>query len=284
MSKLLYCYIVILLGLNLSIKADIPPDFCITKSEYHLYELINQHRVDNGLPEFSLSISLSYVATTHVADLVNHHPDTSICNLNSWSNKGDWTSCCHNNYVPKSQCILDKPRELTNYRGEGHELAYWEPALVNPDSLIAFWKSIDETNDFLLNENQWNKYKWRSIGVGMLEGYAVIWVGEIADREGEPGTCNNDKEEDLATTAPATLSLISEKSNTFYVICASYETEQDAMVDAKAFSGKGYSQVKVVRGDHNFRVSLGDFKSLDEAKSFRAKLGDQFSNVWILNY
>jgi len=283
MSKLLYCYIVILLGLTLSTNADIPPDFCISKTEYRLYELINQHRVDNGLPELSLSISLSYVATTHVADLVDNHPDTSICNLNSWSNKGDWTACCHNNYVPKSQCILDKPKELTNYRGEGHELAYWEPAQVNPDSLLAFWESIDETNDFLLNEKQWDKYKWRSIGVGILEGYAVIWVGELSDREGQPGTCK-DKEETLAPAAPVTLSLITEKSNTFYVICASYETEQDAMVDAKALSGKGYPQVKVVRGDHNFRVSLGDFKSLDEAKSFRARLGDQFNNVWILNY
>ena len=284
MVKLFNCFVLVFYLLPLTVISDIPPDFCISKTEYRLYELINQHRIDNGLPELSLSISLSFVATTHVADLVNHHPDTSICNLNSWSNKGDWTSCCHNNYVPKSQCILDKPKELTNYRGEGHELAYWEPALVDPDSLLAFWESIDETNDFLLNENRWDKYKWRSIGVGILEGYAVIWVGELIDREGQPATCEKNKEETISTTPPVALSLITEKSNTFYVICASYETENDAMVDAKELSGKGYPQVKVVRGDHNFRVSLGDFKSLDEAKSFRAKLGDQFSNVWILNY
>jgi len=281
--KLLYSLTIILLIFSFPAKGEIPPDFCISKTEYRLYELINKHRVDNGLSPLTLSISLSYVATTHVADLVTNHPDTSVCNLNSWSDKGDWTPCCHNNYVPKSQCILEKPRELTNYRGEGHELAYWEPAQVNTDSLIAFWSSIEETNDFLLNENRWSKYKWRTIGVGMLEGYAVIWVGELTDREGEPGTCK-DKEEAAASTAPVAISLVTEKSNRYYVICSSYEIAADALTDAKALSSKGYTGIKVVRGDENYRVSLGDFQNIDEAKSFRTKLEDKFRNVWILNY
>ena len=262
--------------------AQIPEDFCISKSEYRLFELVNQHRLENDMPGLTLSVSLSFVATTHVADLVNNHPDTSICNLNSWSDRGDWTACCHNEYVPKSECILGKPRELTNYRGDGHELAYWEPALVNPDSLVAFWASINETNDFLLNKNKWSKYKWRSMGVGMLEGYAVIWVGELSDREGAPGVCK--KEAQKADSAESTIYLITDRSDRYYVICASYETEKDAMDEARSLSGEGYGNIKVVRGDNNFRVSLGDFASLDEARTFRAGLGDKFRNVWILHF
>ena len=268
--------------LSLSAIAQVPEDFCISKSEYRLFELVNQHRVDNDLPELTLSVSLSFVATTHVADLVNNHPDTSICNLNSWSDKGDWTPCCHNNYVPKSECILGKPKELTNYRGEGHELAYWEPAMVIPDSLVSFWASIKETNDFLLNEDKWNKYKWRAVGVGMLEGYAVIWVGEFSDREGEPGICKNDKKKEVVL--PEAIPLLTEKNNRYYVICASYETEDDAMNDSKELFSKGYKDIKVVRGDQNYRVSLGDFENLDEAKTFKSSLENKFRNVWILNF
>jgi hypothetical protein len=238
--------------------------------------------VANELPELALSVSLSFVATTHVADLVNNHPDTSICNLNSWSDKGEWTPCCHNEYVPRSECILGKPKELTSYRGEGHELAYWEPGVVNPDSLVAFWASIGETDDFLLNENKWSKYKWRSIGVGILKGYAVIWVGELTDREGRPSVCSED--EKAAEPSKAIINLVTERSDRYYVICASFETQKDAMTEAKSLSGKGYGTVKVVRGDNNFRVSLGDFANLDEAKTFRAGLGDKFRNVWILNF
>ncbi|MEA3479932.1 MAG: SPOR domain-containing protein [Bacteroidota bacterium] len=246
--------------------------------------MINQYRKDNGLPELALSVSLSFVATAHVADLVNNHPDTGICNLNSWSDQGNWISCCHNSYVPKSDCILNKPRELTEYRGEGHELAYWEPMLVIPDSVMHFWASIRESSDFLLNKDKWSKYKWRSLGVGMLKGYAVIWVGELTDRAGKPGICVKEREAVIAPSAASTIALITEESNRYYVICASYEVEKDAMTDAKALSGKGYPGTKVVRGDQNYRVSLGDFQSLGDAKAFKSKLGEQFRNVWILQF
>ena len=282
MTKLIYCCIVSLVLLVVNAKGDIPPDFCVSKAEYKLYTMINEHRTANDLPELSLSISLSYVAVTHVADLVNNNPDTSICNLNSWSNKGDWTPCCHNNYVPKSECILGKPRELTNYRGEGHELAYWEPVPVNPDSLLAFWTSIKETNDFLLNLEQWDKYKWRAVGIGILEGYAVIWVGELPDREGLPGICVEESKEEKKV--PVTVPLVTTKYDRYYVICASYETEKDAMAESKSLLTEGYEDIKVVQGDQNFRVSLGDFKSLDEAKAFKTMLGNKFRNVWILNF
>ena len=114
--------IFILVGLSTFGQKGIPDDFCLSDDEYRLYEMINAHRVLNGLIEIPLSASLSYVARTHVIDLYTNHPDTSICNLNSWSDKGSWTPCCHNKYVPQEECIRDKPKEFTGYSGEVYEL------------------------------------------------------------------------------------------------------------------------------------------------------------------
>ena len=134
----------LVIGLSAGAQKAIPDDFCITDDEYRLYELINAHRLINGLKEIPLSASLSFVARTHVIDLYTNHPDTSICNLNSWSDKGDWIPCCHNKYVPAEQCIRNKPKELTKYTGEGYELTYAEVFNTNADTVFRFWKKIDK--------------------------------------------------------------------------------------------------------------------------------------------
>ena len=135
-------------------QKSVPDDFCLTDDEYRLYELINAHRLVNGLKEVPLSASLCYVARTHVIDLYTNHPDTGICNLNSWSDKGDWTACCHNKYVPREECIRNKPKELTKYTGEGYELTYAEVLSTNADTVFRFWSEIEVANAFLLNEGQ----------------------------------------------------------------------------------------------------------------------------------
>ena len=267
-------------------QSDIPPEFCITQAEHKLSRLINNHRVLNGLPELSLSKSLSFVAVTHVADLVNNHPDTGICNLNSWSDKGEWTPCCHSKYFPRPECIFGKPGELTDYKGDGHELVYWEFSDAIPDSVFIFWSGLDETNDFLLNKGKWNKYKWKSMGVSILEGYAVVWFGELSDNAGEPTVCVRVKKEPepSAPEKPWEITVIDHKTGRYYVFCASYSLKIDAENDVRKYLSKGYPESKVVISNKNYRVSLYDHETLDSAKKYKAGLGDEFKNVWIMRY
>lgn len=112
------------LGTNKVLSQNTIPDgFCISPVEKQLFDKINTLLNEYGEKSLSLSASLSLVAKTHVDDLMKNRPDTSICNLSSWSDKGNWTSCCHNPYVPQQDCMWDKPKEITPYPYRGYELA-----------------------------------------------------------------------------------------------------------------------------------------------------------------
>jgi len=41
----------------------------------------------------------------------------------------------------------------------------------------------------LLNQDIWDTSTWRSFGVGIFGGYAVMWFGELTDPDGAPGLC-----------------------------------------------------------------------------------------------
>ena len=271
-------------------QKGVPDDFCLTEDEYRLYELINAHRMVNGLKEIPLSASLSFVARTHVIDLYTNHPDTSICNLNSWSDKGDWTACCHNKYVPQEKCIRNKPKELTGYTGEGYELTYAEVFKTNADTVFRFWKKIDEANEFLLNEGPWEKKTWRAIGVGIYNSYAVVWMGQRTDAMPALGKCAGKAEAKPQTGKPASdmagsVQVISSRTDRFYVVIASFQSEADARKEAKKYSGADDSKVRILKNNQGqYRVSINDYPNLDEAKEGKELYKNKFRGAWILNF
>lgn len=270
-------------------QKDIPDDFCISDDEYRLYELINAHRLINGLKEIPLSASLSYVAKTHVIDLYTNHPDTSICNLNSWSDKGDWTSCCHNKYVPAVSCIRDKPKELTKYTGEGYELTYAEVFDTHPDSVFKFWKKIDQANDFLLSQGSWDKKSWRAMGVGIYKSYAVLWMGLRTDAAPKPVLCSGIVKEDVKPDRPveaaANAAVTTNSTGRFYVVIASFQSEADAAREAKKHEGITGAKVSIIKNSQGqFRVCINDYPSLEAAKQGKEKYKADFNGAWILNY
>ena len=277
----------ILLSLNiLSQDKNIPENFCISENENVLFELIDSLRAENELPELQLSISLSFVAKTHVKDLNDNNPDTSICNMNSWSDKGNWRACCHNKYLPDPACIVDKPKELTNYKGEGHELAYWEFGDADPDSIFKLWNELDQTRYFILNQEKWKSYKWKAIGVGIHNGYACIWFGEESDKNGSPLVCdiNGNIKKSSSKTKEGT-PIVDSKQNRFFLIFGSLPNIEDAQKEANKFIKKGFLNVKIVKGKNkNFRISLNDFPTLTDAKNGKNKLGEKYQSIWILHY
>ena len=153
----------------------------LTAEEEKLYSLIMEHRKGKGLPSIPLSTSLTKVAQAHVKDLHFNKPDQNACNLHSWSSKGEWTSCCYTNDHAKAACMWDKPKEMTNYTGSGYEIAfgsYGMPATAS--GALKGWIDSPGHHAVMDNQGAWNT-PWNAIGIGIYEGFAVVWFGRQLD-------------------------------------------------------------------------------------------------------
>lgn len=146
-----------------------------------LGKLINDYRKASGLPAIRYSASLTAVAEAHVQDLVNNQPDAGSCNLHSWSDGGSWSSCCYTDDGSQAQCMWDKPRELTDYEGDGFEVAAYSSASMTAEQALELWKSSAGHNQVLLNQGAWAQVSWNALGVAILGGYAVAWFGTEAE-------------------------------------------------------------------------------------------------------
>jgi len=159
----------------------------LSTEETRLYELVNEYRAENGLSAIPLSSSLTYVAQAHVRDLQNY-PPSGNCNMHSWSSNGAWSSCCYTPDHAQAQCMWDKPRELTDYPGNGYENAFGSSGYTaTAQAAFDAWKNSSGHNAVILNQGVWNRRPWNALGVGIDGGYAVLWFGEEVD----PASHNN---------------------------------------------------------------------------------------------
>jgi hypothetical protein len=192
--------IYILLGISMLFRIDPVhaqqkqvPVVCISEAEEDLYKLVNAYRKRKGLSELPLSKSLTYVAQLHVNDLSVNHPYGRKCNLHSWSGNGPWTSCCYSEDHARAECMWNKPRELTNYTGDGYEIAYWTDEPLSPDryakKALAAWQKSSDHNPVIINSGKWSKVQWKTMGVGIYNGYAAIWFGREEDDGGHVEIC-----------------------------------------------------------------------------------------------
>jgi len=164
----------------------------LSAEELKLYELIMAYRKANRLPVIPLSVSLTYVAQQHCKDLATNHPDKNNCNAHSWSDKGSWSSCCYTPDHKQAKCMWNKPRELTNYKSDGFEIACGSSEPVYKDYVMTAayalesWKGSQHHNNVIINKDIWKDVKWKAIGIGIYKGFATVWFGEMTDAEGEP--------------------------------------------------------------------------------------------------
>jgi len=145
--------------------------------------LINEYRNDRGLAEIPLSVSLTKVAELHVKDLADNQPVKGNCNLHSWSDKGAWTSCCYTDDHAQAACMWNKPRELTDYPGNGYEIAAWSSIDITAEQALSLWKESSGHNNVILNKDIWKNVEWNAMGAAMYKGYAVVWFGKETDPE-----------------------------------------------------------------------------------------------------
>ncbi len=149
--------------------------------ENDLVDVINQYRIDNGLPAIPESESLNFVAEQHVYDLAENQPDKGECNMHSWSDKGSWTACCYTDDHAQAQCMWDKPRELTSYQGDGYEIASYSGENISGEEALSVWKTSEPHHDVILNKDIWEDMEWNAIGAATYKGYAVVWFGTEPD-------------------------------------------------------------------------------------------------------
>ena len=147
-------------------------------SALELIRLVNEYRATNSLPAIPASPSLCRVASAHTRDLAANPPEGS-CNLHSWSTEGSWGACCYTADHAAAQCMWDKPRELTDYPGNGYENAY--RGSNDPRAALSGWMGSGGHNDVILNRGIWATHPWLAIGADIHEGYAVLWFGEQND-------------------------------------------------------------------------------------------------------
>jgi hypothetical protein len=164
----------------------------ISLEEQKLYNLIMEYRRENGLPSIPLSGALTFVAQTHVKDLQTSGLVNGTCNMHSWSNNGSWTSCCYTSDHAKASCMWEKPRELTNYNGNGYEISYGSYGM-NASALGALnsWKGSSGHNAVIINQGIWSNHNWSAIGIGISNGYAVVWFGKEVDYSAKPTLKSN---------------------------------------------------------------------------------------------
>ncbi|HSW68260.1 MAG TPA: SPOR domain-containing protein [Bacteroidales bacterium] len=268
--------------------SEIPEDYCISDTELQLYRLINEYRVIHGLEIIPLSRSLSYVAHMHVIDLHTNRPDLFGCGLHSWSNKGNWSACCYAEDPNRLNCMWSKPRELTSYMGDGHEMILWENIQPSPRSVLEQWRNLEPTNDMLLNRNRWSGRTWKAMGVGIYEGYVSLWFGEVEDREATIKVCGTKTvfsqnfliEELNRPTQPVTPPHVER----YHLIVGSFNNLKQAEAEVSRLVRGGYTGANVIEIKGNFRVSLQSFDNLAEAQALRRQIASQFKGIWILEH
>lgn len=154
----------------------------LSTEEKELYTLLMKYRKEKGLPSIPVSPSLTYVAQTHADDLQSFYTGSGKCNLHSWSSHGKWTSCCYTDDHKNAPCMWDKPRELTSYKGDGYEIAYWNSQGIIPEKALQGWKKSKGHHAMIVNQGMWSDSRWRAIGIGIKGNFAVVWFGEEADK------------------------------------------------------------------------------------------------------
>lgn len=158
-----------------------PEEICLKPEEAKLYELLMKYRKQKNLPTIPLSYSLTKVAKMHTYDLYTNNPETAKCNMHSWSKMGSWTACCYTSNHAQAECMWNKPRELTEYKGDGFEIAARLVGSATAEQAMEGWKKSTGHNQVMINAGTWKRLEWNAVGIGITGKYAVIWFGSETD-------------------------------------------------------------------------------------------------------
>jgi len=282
----------------------------ITQDETILFNMINDMRRQNNLSSIPLSTDLCKVAQTHIADLIKTRPQDKGCSLHSWSGSGKWTSCCNTKEVFGIQCMKSKPREITGYLGDGYELIYYGEDKATPAEAFELWKQVDASSDMILSRSKWKDYHWKFLGVGIQDGYAILWLGDtIKDTQDKlagyipvvekpalkvavvPKPAATQKESakpnpvvKLKETAVSEINNqqpVREAGTKYYIIVASFKTAAVANSELIKIKSLGYPASIILEGESLYRIAISSFDAAEKAALVKNGLKDTFPGIWV---
>ena len=167
----------------------------LTEKEAKLYYMINAYRESLGLPKLSFSKSLTEVARAHVRDSNTYTPENQVDsrgikgNLHSWSGNGIWTPVVYTSDHEYQDKMWSKPREITNYTGNGYEISA-SGRRISPETALDLWKDSPGHNQVMSTQGMWSDLK--TMGVSIDGHYAHVWFGSDADPDGYYDVANYD--------------------------------------------------------------------------------------------
>lgn len=172
----------------------------LSEKEAKLYYMINAYRESLGLPKLSFSKSLTEVARAHVRDSNTYTPENQVDsrgirgNLHSWSGNGSWTPVVYTSDHYYMYDMWSKPREITNYTGNGYEISSWSSGMISPERALNLWKNSPGHNSIMTTQitgdADWSDLK--TMGVSIDGHYAHVWFGSDADPDGYYDVANYD--------------------------------------------------------------------------------------------
>jgi hypothetical protein len=284
----------------------------VSEDENILFNMINDMRRQAHLPLIPLSTDLCTVAHIHINDLLFSKPQENGCGVHSWSASGKWTPCCNAKDPGGIQCMKSKPREITGYPGNGYELIYWGEDKATPADAAELWKQVEASSDMILSRGKWKKYEWKAVGLGIKDGYAVLWLGDKADkkvnyRKDENATIVQPSQamEIPAAKTPANetkttkgeyvpqlkvavdkeepkIAAAGKPSPKFYLIAASSKSAEDAQTSLKRVKAKGYPNAYILEDVSPYRVTIESFENNKLASKRLFELKKDFPDIWIL--
>ena len=168
----------------------------LSEKEAKLYYMINAYRESLGLPKLSFSKSLTEVARAHVSDSNAYTPENQVDsrgvqgNLHSWSGNGSWTRLVYTGDHSYANGMWSKPREITNYTGNGYEISSKYGGMISPETALGLWKNSSAHNEVMITGGMWSDLK--TMGVSIDGHYAHVWFGSDADPDGYYDVANYD--------------------------------------------------------------------------------------------
>ncbi len=255
-------------------------ELCLSSDEKVLVDAVNAFREAHGLQAVALSRALCYVADVHAKDLYFNYDERSGKSMHSWSHKGRWKGCSYENPRTDGRCMHNKPSELTDYKGLGFELAYYDNTGSAGMNAYEAWIRHEKNRAFLLNEGTYLSFDWNAVGIKIFKGYVLLWFGTTVDVSAPIVVCGQ-AEPVGQDVVPA----VESKENPvfYYVVVASYSSEKDALKDKLRWEKRFFEPLKVIQGRGRYRLAVGAYNDNEAAKKALRRIKKTVKDAWVIS-
>jgi cell division septation protein DedD len=124
------------------------------------------------------------------------------------------------------------------------------------------------------------------MGVGIQDGYVLVWLGQSVDVEVSTQICETgekiiNQSIPNAVIVPVTKKQVS--SSAFYIIIGSFNARSDAQSAVDSYHQMGYPNATVIESQGRVRVAIDVFKTQDLADRSLERYRTKFQGAWVFS-